>query len=357
MIFVFLSFLFGLSNFVDTLLRLMFLYMMPFKYPLATSLKPLFFVLQALCLIGFLLQMRFSNKPSINTRFSGLLNMHLIIFATTILLFFFYETINPGKYGIIFYTGSIWFICYVTGLSITCFWFFSKLSREPFFRTFSIVFLLVGLAFFTKFLNEIYFWPQTLFGFSLPSDIERVTMLSPAIFMGLALFYTWIRLSTRENVCISLSSIFKSSVVIITLLLPIIWNNYKDSLINMIIRAIIYWGLGYSGYGWYFISLYLTAFVAYLFLVKALSKRLDRSTASYLILLGVISFPWNGLMVFDFGYSSILGNILSLDALITGFFMLSRYDKLIKPNSPGILDALDSTHALVVTDRENSVIE
>ncbi|MFQ5822301.1 MAG: hypothetical protein ACE5I5_20185 [Candidatus Heimdallarchaeota archaeon] len=268
--------------------------------------------------------MRFSNKPSINTKFSGLLNMHLAIFATTILLFFFYETINPGKYGIIFYTDSIWLICYVTGLSVTCFWFFSKLSKETRFQTFSIVFLLIGLAFFSKFLNEIYFWPQTLFGFSLPPDIERVTMLSPAIFMGLALFYTWIRLSTKENVDISLPSIFKSSVVIIALLLPIIWNNYKDGLINMIIRAIVYWGLGYGGYGWYFVSLYLAAFVAYLFLVKALSKRLDRSTASYLILLGIISFPWNGLMVLDFGYSSIPGNILSIDALIAGFSMLSN---------------------------------
>lgn len=320
LLFVFLSFLFGLSNFIDTSLRLS-----PFPYPPEIILKPLFFVLQAFCLIGFLFHMMSYNKPE----FRNILNLHLFVLTTTIVLFFVYEAINLGKYGItiLFINHSIWFICYLAGLSVTCFWFFSKLLKETRFRKLSVVFLFVGLAFFTNFLNEIYLWPQTLFDYPLPPEIERITMIAPALFMGHALFYTWGRLairkkSTKKNVAVSPALIFKLFVLIIALLLPLIWNNYREGLINMIIRAIIEGGLGYPrGSGWLSVSLYLVAFVTYVFLIKHLKKRLDQTIPSYLILLGVVSLPWNGLMVLHIGYSSIPGNILSIDALIVGFFL------------------------------------
>jgi hypothetical protein len=299
--------------------------MLSLVYPPGTSLKPLFFVLQSFCLMGFLFQMTSRNKHSAKPGFWGLLYLHLAVLATTVILFFVYVAIDLGKYGIIRYTDSIWIVCYVVGLSVTCFWFFSKLLREPRFRTFSIVFLFIGLAFFIHFLNIIYLWPQWLFGYPLPSDFERVTRYSPPIFMGLALFYTWIRLSIRRNVAVSLASFFKFFVVIMTLLLPYIWNSYRRGLINLIINATINAGLEYYGYSWYSVSLYLAAFVTYIFLVKRLSKSLDQTIASYLILLGVLSFPWNGLTLLDRGYSSIPGNILSIDAIIVGFFLRKRH--------------------------------
>ncbi len=151
--------------------------------------------------------------------------------------------------------------------------------------------------------------------------------------MVVALFFTWTYLTFRKKAFFSLTTVFKFSIVIIALALPFFLNNIKEGLITMIIRAIVYWGLGYSGYSWYYTSLYLAAITIYIFLIKDVKASLNSSIASTLILLGVISFPWNGIMVYEFGYSSIPGNLLSLNALITGFFTLSKHNKLIKPDA------------------------
>ncbi len=316
-IFVFLSFLFGLSNFVDTFLMIFFRYMFPFAYP-PVNLKPLFFVLQSFCLSGFLFQMTSQSKHSAKPEFRSLLILHLaffVIFGVAIFLFSIYEVMNPGVYSVINYRNLFWRTWYLVSLSGSCFWFFYKLLRKHRFRIFSIIFLLIGLAFFAEVLNETYRWP---------SDIERVTMYSPAFLMGLALFCTWIYLLVRKKVAFNLTSISKFLTMIIVFLLPSILDNYKSGLINLIIRSTVDWGLGYSGYGWHSVSLYLASFVAYIFLIKHISKHLDQTLASNLILLGVVSSPWNGLMILD-GYSSIPGNMLSIDALIVGFFLMHTH--------------------------------
>lgn len=317
-VFVFFSFLFALANFVDTFLRLFFFFMLRSEYPLGVSLKPVFFGLQTFCLIAFLSQMTIPNQNSVKPKSSSIVILHFVVLALTVGLFFVYVMINPGEYGIIFVTDSLWLITYVVGLSGSCLWFFSKLLRETRFRTLSIIFLFIGLAFLINVINEIYLWTQTLFGWPLPPDIENISLYSPAILMGLASFYAWIRLSAKRKVSVFIVSFL---MVTIALLLPIIWDGYRNGLINMIIRAITYWGLGYGGYGWFSASLSFAALVAYVFSARHLSKHLSQTTASYLILLGALSLPWNGLTILSFSYSSLPGNILSIDALIIGFFL------------------------------------
>ncbi len=314
--------------------------MLPIEYPLKVSLKPFFFTFQALCFLLFIIyQLKDPQKLHIH-KISGLLSLQLPVFATTVLLFLLYQLAFPGKYGILPYTALIWLACYVIGLSITSFWFGFKLARKKDLNFFSIVFFLVGLGFLVNVLSEVYLLPQTLFSIALPHVVDQIGRFAPPVFMILALLYTWIYLTFRKSTRFSLTMILQFFMVIVAFILPILLSAYKEGLINMIIRAIVYWGLGYSGYSWYYASLYLAAFTAYILLIKDLNTRLDNSVASDLILLGVISFPWNGIMVYEFGYSSIPGNLLSLNALITGFFLLSKHDKLIKPEAKGVLDAI-----------------
>lgn len=329
-LFVFLSFLLGLSNFINTFLQLLSSYMLPITYPLKASLKPFFFVFQSLCFILFIYHLRNSQKLHADNRIPSLLSLQLPIFAITVFLFLLYQVAFPGKYGILPYTALIWLVCYIAGLSITSFWFGYRLGKEQNYQHFSIIFLLIGFTFLANFLSEIYFIPQTLFNYALPLMVDQIGRFTPPVLMVLALCYTWIYLTFRRSTKVSFTTVFKFVMVTVALVLPFFLNNYKDGLINMVIRAIVYWGLGYSGYDWYYASLYLVAITAYIFLIKDLSTHLDRSLASNLILLGVISLPWNGIMVYEFGYSSIPGNLLSLDALITGFFMLSKRDKLLE---------------------------
>jgi hypothetical protein len=305
--------------------------MLPIEYPLKVSLKPFFFGFQALCLLLFIIyQLRNSHKLYADNKMLGLLRWQLLIFVITVFLFFLYQLAFPGKYGLLLYTKLIWLACYVAGLSITSFWFSLELRKEKNYQLFSIVFFLIGLAFLANMLTEIYLLPQTLFNYVLPHIVDQIGKFTPPIFMVAALFFTWIYLTFRRGVTSSFTTVFKFSIVTIALALPFFLSNYKEGLITLIIRAIVYWGLGYGGYGWYYASLYLAAIAGYVFLIENLKASLNRSLASSLILLGVISFPWNGIMVYEFGYSSILGNLLSLDALITGFFMLRKQDKLIK---------------------------
>jgi len=325
-VFVFLSFLFGLSNFIDTFLRLLFFYMLPVAYPLKTSLKPFFFGFQALCFLLFVYQLRNSLKLR-NGKFSGLLSLQLSILAVTVSLFLLYQLAFPGKYGVLPYTSLLWLACYIVGLSMTSFWFGSKLEKTEGYQLFSVVFFLIGFAFLVNVFTEIYLLHQTLFRYALPRIVDQVGRFAPSVFMTLALFYTWICLAFRRKTKVSIATFFKFLVVIVAIILPFFLNSYKEGLFNLIIRAIVSWGLGYSGYDWYYTSLYFAAIIIYVFLIMDLSKHLNGSVALTLILLGVVSFPWNGIKVYDFGYSSIPGNLLSLDAIVTGFFMFSVVKK------------------------------
>jgi len=298
--------------------------MLPVEYPLKTSLKPFFFGFQALCFLLFIVQLRNSQELSQNQKISGLLGLQLPIFGVTVFLFFLYQVAFPGKYGLLPYTALTWLACYLTGLSITGFWFGSKLKKTQNYKFFSIIFFLIGLAFLANILTEIYLLPQTLFKYALPHIVDQIGKYAPPVFMTVALFYTWIYLTLRRKARISFSIALKFLVVILAFALPFFLNFYKGGLLNMIMRAIVYWGLGYIGYDWYYASLYLAAIVVYFFLIGDLNTHLDMSVASNLLLFGVISFPWNGINVYEFGYSSIPGNLLSLDAIITGFYMLRK---------------------------------
>jgi len=323
---VFLSFLFGLANFIDTSFRLIYTYMLSGSYPLGTDLKPLLFLLQATCLILFIYHTAVHNKSSVPVGSLGsLLKLQLFVAFTIISLFFLYELGIPARYGVIYYAEAVWLLSFILGSVFVCFWFFSKLFKEPSYRSFSVVFLLVGLGFVSRVISEVYFWPQTFLNLSLPSEVDLGSRLSTTLLVLFALFYTlallWYR-RTSEKTPASILKRPQVYVVLLAFLLPLFMNSYKEGLFSLIVRTTVYWGLSYSGQDWYFSSLYLAALAAYVFVIVDLAKRLDHSLGSSLILLSVMAFPWSGITVYDpVGYSSIPGNLLALSGLIVGFFM------------------------------------
>jgi len=326
---VLLSFLFGLSNFVDTSLRLLFTFMLTIPYPSELNLKPAFFVLQVACLALFIYYIRNRNRSFARAGLGDLLTLQLAVLVTIVFLFLL-ELLNPAMYGLIYYVGAVWLLVYVLGLSLTSFWFFSKLRQERSYQALSTIFLLIGLAFISTAISEIYLWPQTFLNIALPPEGEVGSRLLTTVLIAAAPFIARALLSFRRRIAKPSTSLLKNTTlyaVIAASLVPFFLNNYKEGLFPLIIRTIVYWGLGYSGQDWYFTSLYLAALVVYLSLIINLHRRLDHSTASNLILLGAVSFPWNGIMVFDFGYSSIAGNMLSLSALIVGFFLRKEESK------------------------------
>ncbi len=328
MLFVFLSFLFGLANFLDTTLKLMFSYMSSLSYPSWTYLKSVFFILQAICLAFFVLHITKENRSVENKNVQFAQRLHLLVLTTVVFVFFFDLLMDQIKYGgFVYYTSGIWLFSYLVGLAVTCFWFSAKLLNTDRYLRFAPVFLLLGLAFTSNVVASVFFWPQTFFHVALPSEVDVGSRLLTTTLVLAALFYASAQLipkgSVRKNLASSLRDV-RLYLVFAIFLLPLLMDAYKEGLFSLVVRALVYWGLGYTGRDWYFTGLYLAAFVTYLFLVLSLRRRLPSSVSSTLIFLGVVSFPWNGIMVFEFGYSSILGNMLSLNALITGFLIASQ---------------------------------
>jgi hypothetical protein len=240
------------------------------------------------------------------------------------LLFFFPMIIELGSHERLVYWNSLWFFSYVISLSGTCWWFAFKLFREANFRWVSLVFLLIGGAFLANFLNVSFLWLQNVFDWLLPTSLALFAKYAPLILMSGALLLVWFRVSIQPEGC-TRGSLAQVVLVGGVFLSPSLWHLYKGGLINFIIRAMVYWGLDYSGYGWFHVSFFLVAVLAYLLLIRWFKHKWDGSLASPLIFLGVLSFPWNGISVLTSSYSSIPGNLLAINALGFGLlFKLAR---------------------------------
>ena len=322
---IFLSFLFGFINFLDTTFRLFFFYMSETPYPLSTILKPFFFVLQTIFLIVFIKKLRFLElKGAFNREMRSLLVFQTLLITALIILYsssIAYPL--PGQY-----VELAEFVLFWLGPVFSSFWIACVMFRHQ-RRNLSIVFLVVGLAFLTKPLEGLYFWSQTYLSIALPYPVVAIGMFGPLLLMTLALFSALIFIVQKFKIRINSSILFSRYFLAAcaALAFPAVLELANRGLGNLIIRAVVYWGLSYTGFDWYSVSLLLASLVVYIYIVRKLGSKLDHSLASNLIKLGCLSFVWNGAAILVFGYSSIPGNLLSLDAIAVGIMLIGPFQK------------------------------
>jgi hypothetical protein len=209
-------------------------------------------------------------------------------------------------------------------LTGTGFWFALKLSKNEKWKWVSIVFVMIGLAFGMAFSERMFFWSQNYLNLVFPEAVALMGMYAPHVFMFLAVISAVFVLVLQDSAK-NASRIHKPLLFLFipAFVFPVFWNAYKDGLINFVLRAFFYWGFGYVGYEWYSVSLYLMIIVSYFLVLRSLSQRLTSSVASALILLGVASFPFNGVMLLFLNYSSIPGNMVSFNSIILGKSLLA----------------------------------
>ncbi len=318
---LFLSFLLGVISFLDTTFRLVFFYVLDVSYTLSIYLKPIFFICQALFLAYFIKSVRFAPLgQKIDKTARWLLTFHLILVIVSIVLFL--ESLLgvglPGQY-----IDLAWMVLFWVGPCLTAFLTFARMVKRRIIWV-AVVFFVSGIAFLVKPLESLYFWLQTYFGLALPYGVVALGTFGPLILMTSALaicaLYFCLHLKASKGYFSALRNpIFPLASAAI--LLPAFLEGVKDSLPNMIVRTLGYWGLGYVGFGWYAVSLYFFSFICYIFIIRRLSSKTENSLAINLIKFGALSLAWNGVTIFLFGYSSILGNVLSIDAIMIGIIM------------------------------------
>jgi len=333
--FISLSFAVAVLNFTDTLARLMYSFMLRgASYPLGVYLKPVFFIAQAFALIMFIRSVRLISNPiASDTKLSRFLALQLILTVSVILLYIDFQIsalagMSTAILQLAFY------IVYLVSLSGTSFWFALELFQHDKWG-WAIVLVFIGSAFVTAFLEPMLFWSQNYAVVVFPMELAFVATYAPHVLMFiaamLALSILIVKQIQRKNY--ALFSWLSLLLLIPAFLIPLLWNGYRDGLINFIIRDVFYWGFGYSGREWSLaglyvadsVSFYFMTIVAYVLVWRWLSRRSDHSLAFSLIVLGVASFPWNGVTTLRADYSSILGNVISLSAIISGASMLKGW--------------------------------
>ncbi len=316
---IFLSLLFGIINFLDTTSRLFFYYMSEIPYPLSTLLKPIFFMLQTVFLILFISKLIISKvKDSSHRAIRSLLVFQLLIILVFLTIYFSsFAFPLQGQF-----VELAEFVLFWLGPAISSFWIaFLMFQRQK--RNLSIAFLIIGFAFLTKPLEGLYFWTQTYFNFALPYHLVSIGMFGPLLIMAIALLSALVVIVQKFKIRINFTTLFSPYfwAACAALAFPVVLVVANHSLGNLIIRAVVYWGLSYSGFDWYSVSLLLLSLVVYIYIVRKLGSKLDDSLPSNLIKLGCLSFVWNGVAILLFGYSSIPGNLLSLDAIAAGLML------------------------------------
>jgi len=324
--FVSFSFAVGVLNFLDTFARLMYSFMLHgAAYPLGVYLKPVFFFAQAAALIMFIISVRFVEKPIVSGQtLSRFFAVHAVLIVVVVLLYVDFQVSTlAGISAANPFLQLAFYAVYLVSLSGTSFWFAFELLSQNKWKWRSIIFVLISLGFATAFLEPMFFWSQNYLGLVFPSQLALVGTYAPHILMFLAAMST-VTIVVQQASVKNSSLSFRLTLLLFVpaFLLPMLWDSYKEGLINFVIRDVFYWGFGYSGYQWYAVSFYLMALVAYIITWRAISRRSDHNLAFSLIVLGVASFPWNGVALLKVGYSSIPGNVISLSSIITGTSLL-----------------------------------
>jgi len=324
-LFVSFSFAIGVLNFLDTFVRLIYSFMVRAPYPLGVYLKPVFFLAQTVSLILFIRSVRFTQNPFFSeTKLSRFFSAHLVLIVVVILLYVDFQFLALAGMSVsTAFLQLAFYLTYLVALTGTSFWFAFELLKWNKWKWMFIVFILIGLAFVTAFLEPVFFWSQNYVGFVFPSELSLVVTYAPHILMFFASMSSIAILFLQTSVKNS-PFWFRFALLLLvpSLLLPMLWDGYKDGLINFMIRDVIYWGFGYSGSQWYSVSFYLMSFVAYIIMWKAVSKCSHLAMEYSLIAWGVASFPWNGVVPLKVSYSSIPANVISLSSIITGASLL-----------------------------------
>jgi len=330
-LFVFLSLAAGVLNFLDTLARLAFFYMLGEPYFLSLTLKPIFLGFQVVCLILFLVTCFRSKSFAQYRELNRLLAIQLVLAVITALLFSDLLVISVLGMATDAMRGFLELALYVTyflALSGTTFYIAFSLFRSSSWKTGSIVFVLIGLVYSMVFLEHMFFWSQNYLNTSFPSAVALASTYGPTalmFFAGLGSVLVLDRVYHWKNASTSRRAL--PFLLVPAFIFPIVWNNYKEGLVNLVFLAMFDWGFGFRGIDWYSVSMFLTMPIAYFLILGALSQRLSQGEIRTLILLGAASLPWNGVTVSFLGYSSIPGNMLSLNALIVGFFQLPSFSE------------------------------
>ncbi len=322
-IFILFSFTISILNFLDTFLRLMYPSMFRAAYPLEINFKPIFFLAQAGSTLFFVWSLRRVQKPTVHeAALSRLFNVHSVLAVLVILLYVDFQVTAALTRMSYFnaFLQLLLYLVYLIALSGTCFWFAKKLKNKNDWRQYSVVLILVGLSFLAVVLEPASFWSQNYLNLTVPGQLATIIIYAPHVLMALASTLAFILVSKHVSVKAAFPWWFAAALFALAFSAPILWDGYREGLINFIIYDILYWGLGYSGATWLSVSLYLMVFVAYVLMWRLLSKRSDRSLAFSLIVLGVASLPWNGVVLLRDGYSSIPGNMISLSSIIAGYF-------------------------------------
>jgi len=223
------------------------------------------------------------------------------------------------------YIDAAWLLLFALGPAFTALWVGKTMLQEN-RRKIGAIFTAVGVAFLAKPVEGFYFWSQTYIGIAFPYAVVAFGMFAPLLLMVSALTIAVVAASKvqrmRDWVWALRNPYFYAAGIMA--LVPTTLVGVKEGLPNTIIKALMYWGLGYTWFDWYAVSLYLFSFVLYIYLIRLLTSNLERSLPSTMIKLGFASFPLNGLIIMLFGYSSIPGNLLSLDAVVVGLLLLKN---------------------------------
>lgn len=325
-LFIFLSFAAAVLNVADSIAGQMYA-LFHAVYPLGLIMKPILFFAQAALLILFIRSIRFTKSPFVSGKaLSRFFGMQLIFVIVTILLYVDFplaalSRMNSANAILELGVNAI----YLVALSGTCLWFASHLLIEKERKSLSIVFAILGLAFAAVFLNGIFLWTQSYAGLVLPSQLGLIGTFGPLILMFFAAM-TALTVAFMKAAADDASASLKISVSLLVpaFLVPPLWDSFKDGLINFVFRDMFYYGFGYSSTQWYSVSFLLMSILAYIIALRELSKRLKHDVAFGLIILGVASLPFNGIVPLTAGFSSIPGNVLSLSSIITGISLLNK---------------------------------
>jgi len=325
-LFVLISFIAGLVNFVDTSARLLYFYMLHTSYPFSVYLKPIFFFVQAFSLILLLTSgIRMSKEQISDQKLYSFFAVQLVLAVLVLLLYIdFLFVAIVGLISALVYLTLALNLSYFVALTGTCFWFAVRLLRNEKWKWVSMVFVMIGLAFGAFFLDKMFFWSQNYTSVVLPVEVEWIGMYGPHVFMFLGAMLAVLVLVFRDS-AENVSYISKPLLFLFipALLFPVFWSGYKEGLINFVLMAFFNWNFRYVGYEWYSVSLFLMTITSYFLVLRGLSQRLKPSVASALITLGVASFPFNGIALLFLNYSSIVGNMASLNSIILGTSLLS----------------------------------
>jgi len=318
----------AVANVADSVARLFSFYVLEARYPLGVELKGVFAAVQLFCAFWFL----WASAPlrrglPLATRGRSWEVQPILLGLVAALVVFevggFGALADP--YGLV--AGFFWSAAFVAIAYLL--WDLRSVLRHRWGRLTlwsELLLLALALVYLTGGLEFFYYWTQTLFGVVLPVWMVRVSLYAPHVLavFALGLLWWWAReRAVRAGSRPAWRDLLVSGLVGAALLVPPLLVLAGHQLPEIVIRAFVLYSLGYSSYGWPSASLLLAAVPLYVDTIAALAPGRGGRTPSMLWWLGVASLPWNGVMVLAFGYTSIPGTILAVDAVLLGAAMRS----------------------------------